>query len=66
MSDPRAKFSFYSNPLMSAEERRESQNPVYPDMAVLADKRVVLAEEKSLVDTAERSVEVRNIDGAHS
>jgi hypothetical protein len=36
----------------------------YPDMAVLADKRIVLAEEKRLLDTAERqggSVEVKNI-----
>jgi hypothetical protein len=63
MSDPRAKFCFYSNPPMSAEERHE-QNRIYPDMAVLADKRIVLAEEKRLLDTAQRhggSVEARNI-----
>jgi hypothetical protein len=62
MSDPRAKFS-HRNPPMRDEERREWQGRIYPDTAVLADKRVVLAEEKSLLDTAERqggSVEMRN------
>jgi hypothetical protein len=64
MSDPRAKYCFYTNPPMSAEEKHESQNRMYPDMAVLADRCIVLAEEKRLLDTAERqgcSVEVRNI-----